>query len=301
MTIGALGYIGINVTDIDAWVDVTTNVVGLQATTTEQGTVRLRNDEREYRVELIPGDSDGIAHLGLEVSTAAELDATIATLERAGIGVKREPETAKVRDVTGLAVVDDPAGTRVEVYYGQKHGAAAFISPTGARFVTTGRTGLGFGHAFFIVPDLAEALHFYVDLLGFRISDTIPAGPNDAYFLRCNPRHHSLAFAAFPGAPTQLLHIMFEVDDIDTVGYAYDKCKKGAAGIVYTLGRHSNDRMLSFYLRNPSGFDIEFGTQGLQIDDDGPHGGQNRFDVESFWGHTKTALSGRGAEPGSEY
>jgi 2,3-dihydroxybiphenyl 1,2-dioxygenase len=301
MSISALGYIGINVTDVDAWVELSTNVLGLQATKTERGTVRLRNDEREYRVELIPGDSDGVAYLGLEVATEADLAETIEVLEGAGHTAKLDPETARLRDVTGLALVDDPAGTRVEVYYGQKHGDAAFVSPTGARFVTAGRTGLGFGHAFFIVPDLQEALNFYVDLLGFRVSDTIPAGPADAYFLRCNPRHHSLALAAFPGAPTKLLHIMFEVDEIDTVGYAYDKCKQGAAGIVYTLGRHSNDRMLSFYLRNPSGFDIEFGTQGLQIDDDGPHGAQNRFNVESFWGHTKTALSGRGPEAGAEY
>ena len=35
-----------------------------------------------------------------------------------------------------------------------------------------------------------------------------------------------------------------------------------------TLGRHTNDLMTSFYVRTPSGFEIEYGTGGLVVDDD---------------------------------
>ena len=46
-----------------------------------------------------------------------------------------------------------------------------------------------------------------------------------------------------------------------------------------TLGRHMNDQMLSFYMRTPGGFDVEFGCEGLEVDDDelggpGEHRGQ---------------------------
>ena len=35
-----------------------------------------------------------------------------------------------------------------------------------------------------------------------------------------------------------------------------------------TLGRHVNDKMLSFYMKTPGGFDIEFGCEGLEVADD---------------------------------
>ena len=35
-----------------------------------------------------------------------------------------------------------------------------------------------------------------------------------------------------------------------------------------SLGRHTNDLMTSFYVRTPSGFEIEYGTGGIVVDDD---------------------------------
>jgi hypothetical protein len=37
--------------------------------------------------------------------------------------------------------------------------------------------------------------------------------------------------------------------------------------IKRVLGRHSNDRMVSFYAQTPSGFDVEYGWGGRLIDD----------------------------------
>ncbi|MEU4650144.1 VOC family protein [Nocardia fluminea] len=298
--VSSLGYVGLNVTDLDAWRALATDVLGLSAQETDNGGLRLRCDEREYRAELFAADTDSLAHLGLEVHDPATLEALSSRLESLGYSVKQaDASLADAREVTTLSLVDDPAGNRVELYVGQRYADRPFVSSTGARFVTQ---GLGFGHAFLAVPDLAAAQRFYIDGLGFRISDRIPAGPGgDALFLRCNPRHHSIGLAQIPDFPTSLLHIMFEVDDLDTVGHAYDKCRRGAAPIVNTLGRHSNDLMLSFYLRNPSGFDVEFGTDGLQIDETSWNAGENRYNVESFWGHIRTPENVRGAEEGWEY
>ena len=77
---------------------------------------------------------------------------------------------------------------------------------------------------------------------------------------------------------------MFEVDDIDLVGRAYDKVlKEKAAPLAMSLGRHSNDQMISFYVKSPGGFDIEFGTDGLQVDD-GRWVARESTAV-SYWGH----------------
>ena len=53
------------------------------------------------------------------------------------------------------------------------------------------------------------------------------------------------------------MHLMFEVTDLDLVGRAWDKVLDGAAPIASTLGKHTNDEMSSFYVRSPSGFQIE--------------------------------------------
>ena len=44
-----------------------------------------------------------------------------------------------------------------------------------------------------------------------------------------------------------------------------------------------NDEMISFYVKSPGGFDVEFGTDGLQVDD-GKWVARESTAV-SYWGH----------------
>ena len=73
--------------------------------------------------------------------------------------------------------------------------------------------------------DDAAALHFYRDVLGFRLRDSMrlapelvgrPADGEPAWlrFFGCNPRHHSLAFLPMP-TPSGIVHLMVEVADVD--------------------------------------------------------------------------------------
>ena len=55
------------------------------------------------------------------------------------------------------------------------------------------------------------------------------------------------------------------------------------APVSITLGRHSNDRMVSFYVRTPSGFDVEFGWDGWQVD--WSNYVPTRSEIFSLWGH----------------
>lgn len=133
--------------------------------------------------------------------------------------------------------------------------------------------------------------HLYCDVLGFRLSDWIdmeaPADHPDIEltFLHCNPRHHSFAFGQVPGVK-KVGHIMVETTDIDAVGRAYDKVvKEGAADLVLSFGKHSNDEMLSFYMESPAGFEIEFGTGGVLIDDD--TWTPARYSRPQYWGHVR--------------
>lgn len=150
----------------------------------------------------------------------------------------------------------------------------------------TGEQGLG--HAVLIVPDLTAAETFYTEVLGFRVSDTIQHGMT-LRFSHCRghaARHHTVAMAAAPGM-VGIHHLMLEVKSIDDVGSALDIVNERNIPLAMSLGRHTNDHMTSFYVRTPSGFEIEYGTGGTLIDDDNWEVGLHH--ATSFWGHKPPA------------
>jgi len=51
------------------------------------------------------------------------------------------------------------------------------------------------------------------------------------------------------------------------------------------LGRHTNDHMLSFYMRTPSGFEVEYGWGARTVDDAAWH--VQRHQAPSIWGHRR--------------
>jgi 3,4-dihydroxy-9,10-secoandrosta-1,3,5(10)-triene-9,17-dione 4,5-dioxygenase len=156
---------------------------------------------------------------------------------------------------------------------------------------------MGMGHVVLPVPGAADAaLAFYTDVLGFRLRDSMrmPAeflggkrGDPPAWFrfLGCCPRHHSLALAPMP-AEAGIVHLMIEVAALDDVGRALDRCTRWGAALSASLGRHANDLMVSFYVRAPGGFDIEYGTDGRLVDD--ATWVSRETTAVSLWGHAFT-------------
>lgn len=276
-----LAYLVVESSDLDAWATFASGLLGMQVASFDDDRLLLRMDERSYRLDVRRSDQDRIASLGWEVAGPAELDALAETLSASGYEVERNPESvARARLLSGLLSFRDHDGNLVEISYGLKSELAPFVSPNGAVFVT-GPEGLG--HVFQMVSDHAAFERLYVDGLGFSISDHIDFAGTRAAFLHCNPRHHSYAFASFGAAAAGFHHLMVEVSDIDVVGRAWDRVQQGAAPISSTLGRHTNDEMLSFYVTSPSGFAVEFGVGGKKVDHDSwlP----TSFDAVSTWGH----------------
>jgi 3,4-dihydroxy-9,10-secoandrosta-1,3,5(10)-triene-9,17-dione 4,5-dioxygenase len=287
MSVRSLGYVVIDTTDLRAWKEFAVDLLGLQVAREDESALVLRMDDKSYRLDIRLADQDGVAALGWEVGGPAELDALVHQLEAAGHAVKRRGTAeAQDRDVSGLATLQDPDGQEVHLFYGMKSEKAPFVSSLGHSFVT-GKGGLG--HVFQFISDTDAFDAFYFENLGFRLSDYIEFNGGQATFTHCNTRHHSMAFAHFPTAPPGVQHLMLEVDDMDAVGRAWDKVQDGAAPITSTLGKHTNDEMLSFYVTSPSGFAVEFGYGGLLVDDE--TWTPSRFTATSYWGHHRTDTS----------
>jgi len=287
--IKSLGYIGVGADDLDVWRDFATDVLGLQVGTAPEGVddaLFLRMDGRAYRIAVEQGTPGALHYLGFEVGTRQGLADLSADLQSKGLAVTDEPaEVCARRRVAAMASTVDPVGNRIEFFVGHEEATAPFVSPTGAKFVIE---DMGFGHAFLMINDIGEFLDFYVDKLGFRLSDTIAFMPGlNGYFLHCNPRHHSIAGVAVPGLPPMLGHIMLQVESLDTVGHAYDKVVRDGIPIESTLGKHTNDHMISFYCKTPSGFAVEYGIEGRRVDDETWVVGH--YTAASYWGHAREA------------
>lgn len=280
-----LGYALVSATNLPAWKAFAVDLLGLQIVEHTDERLLLRMDDKAYRIDIRLAPDDRVNTLGWEVVGAADLAELTARLEVAGYAVKACTDgEARERMVSGMIRFDDPEGTAIEVFYGLKKDRRPFVSPTGARF----KTGVGgLGHAFAMVDEEEPFRALYMDVLGFRLSDFIDFAPGLAgTFLHCNPRHHSFAYAPFPRGPRGVGHIMVEVDDLDTVGRAWDKVVAGAAPTALTFGRHTNDEMLSFYAVSPSGFQVEYGFGGRDVDD--ATYTPSRYDTASYWGHVRS-------------
>jgi len=100
------------------------------------------------------------------------------------------------------------------------------------------------GHAVLHAHDVDTLLVFYRDILGFSVSD-YGLTPYPMFFFHVNGRHHS--FAVIGTGQTGFHHFMVEYKTLDDVGQGYDIAQLVEDRIAYTLGRHTNDYMTSFY------------------------------------------------------
>jgi 3,4-dihydroxy-9,10-secoandrosta-1,3,5(10)-triene-9,17-dione 4,5-dioxygenase len=183
--------------------------------------------------------------------------------------------------VTDLVAFVAPDGTQHELFWGAELDYSPFISPAGTSGFVTG--ALGLGHVVLVTEAVDEASRFYMDVMGFRLSDTMTLSGTRVVFLHCNGRHHSLALGG--GREPALAHFMLEVATVDDVGYALDRAADHGVRIRQSLGRHTNDQMLSFYAATPSGFSVEYGWGARVIDD------ADWIPTEttrgSYWGHRR--------------
>ncbi|WP_410568425.1 iron-dependent extradiol dioxygenase HsaC [Amycolatopsis sp. cmx-4-61] len=292
MGIRSLGYLRIEATDMAAWREYGLKVLGMvEGSGTDPDALYLRMDDFPARLVISPGDADRLAVTGWEVAHAGELAELRSRLDSASVPYKEgTPDELADRRVDELISFDDPSGNTQEVFHGVALQHRRVVSPYGHRFVT-GEQGLG--HVVLSTKDDEASLRFYRDVLGFRLRDSMrlppqlvgrPADGPPAWlrFFGCNPRHHSLAFLPMP-TPSGIVHLMVEVENTDDVGLCLDRAIRRKVPMSATLGRHVNDLMLSFYMKTPGGFDVEFGCEGRQVDDDNWIAREST--AVSLWGH----------------
>ncbi len=309
--LGGLGYVGIRAPDPVAWRRFATEVIGLEPALippgprtagmpvarpaaegmAADGTVFLKMDRHAWRLAVHRDSEPGLAYLGFQVARDDLLAAACDSIADRGVEIREgSPEECEARGVGGLAVLEDPAGHRIELYCRPIIDQPRESGTTKDIEFLTG--DLGMGHVVLYVAEIESALAFYRDVLGFHRTDYMNFGPDGMgiHFLRCTRRHHSVALLQV-GPPSGLQHLMFEATTLDGVGKSLDRAMAAGVKITSNLGRHRNDKTVSYYMQGPSGFDVEVGWDGLIIGDDwiehefaggGDDWGHHGLDAESL-------------------
>jgi catechol 2,3-dioxygenase-like lactoylglutathione lyase family enzyme len=209
---------------------------------------------------LVPSPRRRLIELGVGVDDADDLDRVAAGLGRLGIAVER---TAAL-----LAAVDPGTEVRVVVRLAerlvQSPVAAAPSNGPGRSERATQRAAAvlrqarvrprKLGHVVLGSTNLEASQRFFIDGVGFKVSDTIDGL---ASFLRCSADHHNLLVQP---APVPLLHhTSWQVEDVDEIG-------RGACAMlavdpnrhVWGLGRHHIGSNFFWYLKDPAGNFTEY-------------------------------------------
>lgn len=110
-------------------------------------------------------------------------------------------------------------------------------------------------------PDHHALVKWFVEVLGFRISDWLG---DFMCFLRCNSAHHRLAI--LPG-PACLNHVAYDMEGVDGMMRGAHRLKLKGINIGWGPGRHTAGNNTFTYFVTPGGFVTEY-TSELEVIDE---------------------------------
>jgi catechol 2,3-dioxygenase-like lactoylglutathione lyase family enzyme len=215
----------------------------------EQYIVRLR-EAKEKRVDLI----------ALGAASTADVGTLAERLADAGVTLVGDP-----------AKLDTPGGGYGFRFFdtdGRTVEISADVAAREYREVEPHEAlPVRLSHVVLNSPAPEAAVAFYEDQLGFSVSDVLaaPTGDSIMSFMRCNPRHHSVAIARSGHAA--LHHVSFELRGIDEFMRATGRALRAGTTLMWGPGRHlAGDNTFSYFV-DPSANVMEYTTELEEVDE----------------------------------
>jgi catechol 2,3-dioxygenase-like lactoylglutathione lyase family enzyme len=225
-----------------------------------RGHGRFATADGGEQLRLAPAPTRRLLELGIGADDPDDLGRVAAALRTLDVAAERTPAS--------LVAVDPGTAVRVVVTIADRIAAPPAPAPAsngpGRVARETARADAilreapvrprKLGHVVLGSTDAEASRRFFVDGVGFKVSDSI-AGV--ASFLRCSTDHHNLLVQP---APVPLLHhTSWQVDDVDEVGRgAQALLARDPSRHVWGLGRHHIGSNFFWYLRDPAGNFTEY-------------------------------------------
>jgi catechol 2,3-dioxygenase-like lactoylglutathione lyase family enzyme len=228
---------------------------------TRDGGEQLRIVESPSRrlIELVVGADD-----------PEDLELIAQRVGRLGVPVQRGPVSVSALEIhSGARVVVAiiPRISQVPAVI-DRYNAPGQVERSNRRAPAISREGpirpRKLGHVVIGTPDAEASQRFFVDGIGFKISDQVLGL---AAFLRCSTDHHNLLIQPSPVA--FLHHTSWQVEDVDEIGRGASRMLEGhPERHTWGLGRHSIGSNFFWYLRDPAGNFSEYYSDMDAITDD---------------------------------
>jgi 2,3-dihydroxy-p-cumate/2,3-dihydroxybenzoate 3,4-dioxygenase len=246
-----LGYVALNVTDLQRSRRFYEEVVGLQPNGVgPDGAVYFRFGTAHHGVVLYQAPVAGFKRFGWQLEDEAQFDALAAALAAHGIA-STEVERGEC-DALGqgrsVRFVDPYVGATWEFYATMRAEPMPF-KPTVVEFDRLGHVALR-------TDRFDDALRFYTEALNFRVSDMIQG---QMAFLRSFPNKYHHSFAIAKAARPGLHHVNFMVTSLDEWGRCVVRLPKQNVPVVWGPGRHTNAGTLFDYFLDPDSMTLEYG------------------------------------------
>lgn len=214
-------------------------VLGLERVAESQGTFYLRCNQEHHCLAISPGKARKLLHLSFILPDTQSVRAAADDLRRRGINVQ-----TKVSDELGQGEAirfQDPRGNGIELC-AEMEQIRRPLPPAPMR-------PLSLQHVFLMTKDMEQSESFYMEVLGFKMSDRVTAGDRKLRWLRCNPVHHTVALVLAPVEGVN--HYAWEFADVGELKRMCDHLQARGGGLIYGMGRHGVGNNLFAYYEDP--------------------------------------------------
>ena len=237
-----LGHVEFEVQDLRRMADYYSEVIGLTVTERNADTVYLSTAVDHHSVVLRKGRAETrMTKIAFQVAPAEPQD-LIKHLE--GHGVNAELRTASQPSINQVVRTMNPDGVAIELY--------SEFQPSAHPYSFRGINPVKLSHVAALAPDPQKTMAFYIDVLGFRFSDSVR---DFFYFLRCGADHHTINLLAGDYAAMQ--HFAFELTDFDHMKVACDELLRRNVEVLWGPMRHGIGHNLAAYFMDPEGQIVE--------------------------------------------
>ncbi len=253
-----LGYLLVNVTDMERSTKFATEVFGLDLVAERpDGRRYFRGSRHHQDIIFAPADRATLVRSSWELQNQAELDTAFSHFEGLGLAPSwvAEPECMDLEIERAFRVVDPVLGVNWEYY--------ADMTVVPSPRINTLTKFQGGKHFGLIVDDCARVSEFLVKDMGFIVSDYFER--NVVTLLRAwpNSNHHSIAMVGGSGGPVRMHHVAFMVDEIDDIGKLFNRVKRFGLDIQFGIGRHPTSGSIHLYIYDHDNFVWEY-TLGME-------------------------------------
>lgn len=206
-------------------------------------------------LHLIKGEKPALHHLAFGMQDKHAVDQAAEEIRKYGMPIIQEPgyldEFGKGYGFRFL----DPENRCIEL--------SAWVEIHTTEWNSKSVNPIILNHVVLNTTDIDKMVDFYTKVLGFKVSDW---SEHQMVFIRCNKKHHSIAFNQ--STHTSVNHIAYEVENVDQVMRGISNVREKGYEPIWGPGRHGPGNNIFCYFQDPGGFVMEYTCYLETIEDE---------------------------------